>query len=89
MAISWNVKITVLNKLEKRASITATRIDDTDSDNSWTFTVFTIIATTTQKLAAADFIWERYQASLTEKAAVAAVIGSLETQAKANLEARE
>lgn len=91
MAINWEVKITVLNKEEKRASITATRTDDTDPENikKWSVTTNTIISTVEQKLATLDFIWGRYQKSLAEQTAIDEIIGGLEAQAKKNLEARE
>ena len=91
MAITWEVKITVLNKEEKRASITATRIDSTDPENikKWSVTTNTIISTVEQKLATLDFIWGRYQKYLAEQNAIDEIIGELESQAKENLEARE
>jgi hypothetical protein len=91
MAITWDVKITVLNKAEKRANITATRIDDTDPENikKWSVTTNTIISTPEEKLATLDFIWNRYQKYLVEQSAIDEMIDGLETQAKENLEARE
>ena len=97
MAIAWDIKITVLNRAEKRASITAKRmnVDDSDLENIivlkvlWTFTIETIIDTAEQKLAALDFIWNKWQKYLTQQTAIAEIIGDLENQAKVNLEARE
>jgi len=91
MAITWDVKITILNKAEKRASITATRTDNTDLENikKWSVTTNTVISTTEQKLATLDFIWSRYQKYLAKQTAINEIIGELEAQAKENLEGRE
>jgi len=89
--ITWDVKITVLNKAERRASITATRRDDTDLEDIklWSITLNTIIDTQAQKLSVMDFIWNSYQNNLAEQNALDTIVGSLEEQAKSNLEGRE
>jgi len=90
MAISWNVDITVLDVVTKAVSVAATRTDDTDPDNPKSYAVlYAIIDTAPQKLAVMDNIWEQHQATTTKQTAIDAFIGSLESDAKANLEARE
>lgn len=90
MAISWDVQINVLDVAAQAVSVTATRTDDADPTNPKTYSVaYAVITTNAQKLAAMDNIWAQHQAALTEKSAVDAFIGTLEADAKTNLEARE
>lgn len=88
MAVTWEVTITPTNLAEKRASVSAIRTDDILL-TSLSFSITTIIDTTEQKVAAMDAIWQQYQDKISLDAQIAAVIGTLESQAKANLEARE
>lgn len=90
MAIIWNVKITVLDVATKSVSVTATRTDSESPNDVRTYTVLSaIIATTAQKLAVLDNIWLQHQTAITKQTAINAFIGTLEADAKANLEARE
>lgn len=88
MAVTWEVTITPTNLAEKRASVSAIRTDDILL-TSFSFSVTTIIDTVDQKTAAMDAIWQQYQDKITLDAQIADVIGTLEAQAKNNLEARE
>ena len=89
MAITWDVQITVISISTKEVSVTATRTDDV-SGKVRTYTVPRApIGTAEQKLSVIDEIWEKHQAELNKETAIAAFIGTLETQAKTNLEARE
>lgn len=90
MAITWDVKINVLNVEKKAVSIIATRTDDTDPDNPEIHNVlYAIIETNAQKIAVMDNIWAHHEAYVQRKIQIDAFIGNLETQAKDNLEARE
>lgn len=85
---TWEVKITVLNLKEKIVSIRATRT--VDPNDVRTFGIHdTVITTSQQKLAAMDTIWKMYQDELQRETKLNQIIGSLETDAKNNLEARE
>ena len=87
MAITWEVNVAVLDKATKRVNVSATRTDDTDPANVLTesHSVDAIIATGPQKAAVMTNIWNQHL----EYQSVIAVIGTLEADAKANLEARE
>ena len=90
MAISWQVKITVLNIERREISVTATREDDEDPDSPRTYKIpWTEIATPAQKTAVIDKIWSLHQAAIVKEGQVSAVVGTLETQAKTLLEAKE
>ena len=90
MAITWDTKITVINAATKEISLTATRTDSIDPNNPKTYTVSrAVIETGPQKIAVMDEVWAKYQADLAKESNLAGVIGSLEADANANLEARE
>lgn len=90
MAITWEVKITVLNVERKEISLMATRTDSEDLDNPKTYSVLSgLIQTGQQKLDLMDNIWSQYQTDKTKQVAIDAFMGNLETDAKDNLEARE
>lgn len=93
MAITWEVQIAVLDYDQKHVSVSGTRTDSADPDNPRTYTVAPRhINTAEQKTAVMDEIWELRTADVAlddKKAAFAPTIETLETQAKANLEARE
>ncbi|KKN70113.1 hypothetical protein LCGC14_0434380 [marine sediment metagenome] len=89
MAITWEVEITIISIPTKEVSVIATRTDDVSGEVK-TYTVPRApVETTEQKLAIMDEIWEKYQAELNAETVISAFIGTLETQAKTNLEARE
>jgi len=90
MAITWDIKITVLDVAMKTASIVAVRTDDTNPDNAWTFSLSSaLLDTIANKNAELDNIWNHWQAYLTRQAAIDDIVGTLESAAKINLEARE
>ena len=90
MAISWETKITVLDVATKAVSVTSTRTDDADPDNPKTYAVaYAVINTSAQKLAVMDNIWAQHQAALTKQSTIDTFVGTLEADAKTNLEARE
>ena len=90
MAITWDVKITVQDVARKQVGIVATRTDSADPDNPEIIRIDSaLIATGEQKVAVLDNIWEHHLALQTRNAAIAAFIGTLEADAKSNLEARE
>ena len=87
MAITWEVKITVRDVVRKEVSIIATRTDGLDVT---TFRIISaILNTTAQKNACIDQIWDMHQTHLAKQAQINNIVSGLETQAKANLEARE
>lgn len=89
--ITWEVEIKIINIVRKEVSVTATRTDDSTSpDDVRVYSISgTTIKTAAQKAAVMDRIWSKHQDSLTQESAAATVIGTLETQAKSNLEGRE
>lgn len=93
MAITWDVKITVLDYEKKHVSVAATRSDSENPQNNKTYTVANAhIDTTTQKTAVLDAIWAMRTADVALAAKVALfapTVTALETAAKTNLEARE
>ena len=87
MAISWEVSVSIVDVGTERVIVSATRTDDTDVDNVLTesFCLDCIISTRQQKADVMNNIWSQhliYQNTI-------ALVGSLEADAKANLEARE
>jgi len=90
MAITWNVKITVLDVSRKEATIVATRTDSEDADNPEVITIASaLLNTPAQKTAELDNIWEHHLSLAAKNAAIAAIVSDLQIAAKANLEARE
>jgi len=92
MAITWDIKITVLDVARKDTSIVATRTDNTDPLNikSEIHTIInTVLATAAQKIAALELIWSQHLSWQNKQAQISAIVGDLEQQAKVNLEARE
>lgn len=91
MAITWKVEIKIINVARKEVSVTATRTDDSITPNDIRgYTISgTTIKTTAQKTAVMDRIWAKHQGVLSQESAAATIIGTLEAQAKSNLEARE
>jgi hypothetical protein len=93
MAITWGVKITVLDYAQRHVSVAATRTDSAKPEDPRTYTVSPChIDTTGQKTALLDKIWEKrtVDVALDAKVAVfAPTIASLESAAKTNLEGRE
>lgn len=86
--MSWEIKITPKNIEKKTARVSATRTDDTTGE---TFTTATdaVLDTTANKTAALDAIWSDWQNYQTKQSEIASVIGTMEADGKANLEARE
>jgi len=90
MAITWEVKIIVTDILSKTISITAIRTDSTNPANPRTYTIANRhINTAAEKIAVMNDIWVMRTADVNRDLAVFTLIGTLEAQAKANLEARE
>ena len=90
MAISWEVTITPTDIPNKIVRIVAVRTDDTPDAIQYTVGMDSAdISTTAKKAEAMDIIWEKYQTKAAKQTVVDAVIGELESLAKANLEARE
>lgn len=89
MAITWEVKITVISISAKEVSLVATRTNDATGDVKTYRVSRAPIGTAAQKLAIMDEIWEKYQADFARESDIATFIGTLEIQAKNNLEARE
>jgi len=92
MAVTWDVKITPLDVARKEASVVAMRTDNTDPANIKTETISVLtctLANATEKADVLNNIWAHHLAYQMKQSQIAAYIGGLETQAKANLEARE
>ena len=92
MAITWEVTIKPLDVSRKEASVLAVRVDDTDPLNVLTETHFIITAlldTPAQKTAVLNDLWQQHLDYQTRLAVINNYIGTLETQAKIDLEARE
>ena len=89
MAITWNIKITVISISTKEISLVATKMDDVTGDVKTYFVPKAPIGTAAQKIAIMDEIWEKYQVDLAKESDITTFIGTLEIQAKTNLEARE
>jgi len=89
MSATWTVTITPLNVNRKEASIYASRVDDVTLEEQHFHIDTAILNTSTQKVAALDQLWQMHLDYETKQAAIAAYIGSMEEDAKSNLEARE
>ena len=89
MAITWDVTVTPLNVERKEASITAIRTD-TDTGKEQRLVISSIILNTTQqKVDALNQLWQMHLDYDALQTQIAAYIGTMEADAKANLEARE
>ena len=87
MSAIWKLDITPLDVSRKEARIVATR---TDGEDVRTFTIITaLLATAKQKSKVIDDIWDQYVADAAGRDAIDAFVGTLETQGKASLEAKE
>lgn len=90
MAITWSVEITVLDVAKKAVSVVATRTDSADPTTAQAYNVlYALIATPAARVGVLDNLWAQHQARITRRAQIDALVGSLEADAKANLEARE
>ena len=92
MAITWGVKITILNIERREVSVKATRTDDTNPQNIDVKTYMipgALIATVAQKTAVIDEIWAYHQAALSKETQAAAIISNLENQTASALMAKE
>ena len=92
MAITWEVTIKPLNVSEKEASIMAIRTDDTNPLDILTETHFIISAilnTTQQKVDALNNIWQQHLDYQARQTAINNYIGTMEADAKSDLEGRE
>jgi len=93
MAITWEVKITVLDYKDRHVTVTATRTDSADPSNPKIYAVGPVhIETVGQRTAVMDAIWAMHLADVALAAKVAAfapTVANLEAAAKTNLEARE
>ena len=92
MAITWEVTIKPLNVSEKEASVMAIRTDGTNPLDILTETHFIISAilnTTQQKVDVLDNIWQQHLDYQARQTAINNYIGTMETDAKSNLEGRE
>jgi hypothetical protein len=89
MAKTWEVKITPLDVARKEASVTATRTDSVTGKVETHNIITCLLVTAAQKTAVLDQLWSMHLAEATKQTAITAYIGTLEAQAKANLEARE
>lgn len=89
MAITWEVTITPIDVPTKTASVTAVRTDDVAGTTETHSIISVVLATGAQKLAALDNIWQQHLDYTSKRVLIEAFIGSLEADAKTNLEARE
>jgi hypothetical protein len=89
MAITWEIKITPIDVARKEASVSATRTDSITGKVETHNIITCLLTTAAQKTAVLDQLWSMHLTEVAKQAAITAYIGALETQAKANLEARE
>ena len=89
MAITWDVKITPIDIARKEASVTATRTDSVTGKMETHNIITCLLVTAAQKTAVLDQLWAMHVAEVAKQTTITAYIGTLEAQAKANLEARE
>jgi len=89
VAIIWTVRITNVNVEQKRADVSAVRLDDV-SGNTETYNYSgAILETGPQRVAIRNQIWADHVTTVAKQATIDAFILNLETDAKTNLEARE
>ena len=93
MAITWDVKITVIIVADKTLTAVGIRTNNNDPENVDTKTYriakMTVVNPSQAITAISDELWAKHQAYLAEQSQIDAVIGTLETDVKANLEGRE
>ena len=92
MPVTWDVKITPHNIETQMVRLVGVRTD-TDEGTVDTFTVRKVYVEqpvgSDANIAALDKIWDEWLALKADRIAANAFIGTLETAAKSNLEARE
>lgn len=91
MAVTWEVKIDVLNLAEKRVRVTATR---TENGDVFSYSLETHVDTASKPLAEiramiGDMTWAEYQAKATKEAAVATLLEGWEAALESDLMAKE
>lgn len=92
MAITWNVKIAVLNIERREISVIATRTDDEAPENPQISTYrinWTEIATQEQKVNVIDEIWAMHEEKLAYDALTNGIVDDLESQAEQALQNKE
>ena len=89
MAITWDITVTPLNVERKEASITAIRTDSDTGKEQRLVISSIILSTQQQKIDALNQIWQMHLDYDALQSQIAAYIGTMEDDAKVNLEARE
>ena len=84
----WQLTITPINISEKTAKVTGTRTDDIDG-SVFTTTTTGKLDTAANKTAILDAIWSDWQRYQTKQTNIASILGTMEADGAANLEARE
>ena len=86
--MAWTLKITPISIEEKTARVSATRTDDVDA-SVFSTTTTGKLDTAANKTAILDSIWSDWQAYQTKQTNIASILGTMEADGAANLEARE
>lgn len=92
MATTWDITIIPIDVKRKEASIIAIYTDDADPLNILTekhVILSALLDTQQQKLDVLDNIWQLHLSYQAKEIAIKNFIGTLEADAKTNLEARE
>lgn len=96
MAITWVVKIKVVDLARKEASVTATRTDDSvDPPKVFTKTIKSVLVDTTVKplvqirANVIDMIWADYQEKVEAEQGAAALLEGWESVLESDLDAKE
>ncbi len=92
MAVTWDVKINVVNFAAKRVSIVYTRTDDV-LGTVWTSTAYEGIVDTANlaayRAAQTNKAWADYSAYAAQQAQIASVVPDWETALEADIAAKE
>ena len=89
MAIVWNIEITNVDVVSKRADISFIRTNDITQETEIYSFSNTVIGTIDERIALLDLVWDEHLKTITMQVGIDAFITDLEQSAKSNLEARE
>lgn len=87
--ITWTWNTIPLSVANKTARIEATRVDDIALTSHTVVVPKARVETNPERLAVADKLWDKWLEIKGRDEAIAAYIGTLNADGKANLEARE
>ena len=89
MAITWDLSITNVDVVNKRADVSYTRADDITGKTEYYSFKKVIVETPQQRAALQDLVWSKHEEAIANQTAIDNFITNLEQAGKIDLESRE